>query len=183
MGQYYKVLAQVGNSRKSISTYLDGEYQMAKLMEQSWLGNYYVDTIASMFYKKKGRVAWVGDYADDSPYYSQVWNEEKNLVSDESLKKVDFNLNNKFLCNHDRKIYVDIEEYKKASAFGENKDWFIHPLPLLTAQGNGRGGGDYFEGYPNFDKVGEWAMELISIEDEIPEGYERYDIFFKEEAC
>ena len=182
MGQYYKVLAQVGNSRKSISTYLDGEYQMAKLMEQSWLGNYYVDTIASMFYKKKGRVAWVGDYADDSPYYSQVWNEEKNLVSDESLKKVDFSLDNKFLCNHDSKIYVDLEEYKKASAFGENKDWIIHPLPLLTAQGNGRGGGDYYDNYPNFDKVGDWAMELISIEDEIPEGYDRFDIFFKEGA-
>lgn len=181
MGQYYKVLAQVNDNRRTISTYLDGEYQMAKLMEQSWLGNYYVDTIASMFYKKKGRVAWVGDYADDSPYYKQVWNDDEKVISEEGLKRVKFTLDNKFLCNHDRKIYVDIEEYKKASAFGKDGGWIIHPLPLLTAQGNGRGGGDYYSEYPNFDKVGEWAMEVISIEDKIPEGYEKYDIFFKEE--
>ena len=34
MGQYYRVLVQVNDNRRAISTYLDGEYQMAKLMEQ-----------------------------------------------------------------------------------------------------------------------------------------------------
>ena len=33
--------------------------------------------------------------------------------------------------------------------------------PLLTAIGNGRGGGDYHDEYPNFDIVGSWAMNEI----------------------
>jgi hypothetical protein len=49
----------------------------------------------------------------------------------------------------------------------ENGDQ-LHPLPILTCEGNGRGGGDYFG---NYAYVGAWARDLISLEAIAPEGY------------
>ena len=57
----------------------------------------------------------------------------------------------------------------------------VHPLPLLTACGNDRGGGDYHEGHPNYNRVGEWAFDLIECTDRKPEGYDKLDIIFTEQ--
>jgi hypothetical protein len=43
-------------------------------------------------------------------------------------------------------------------------------LPLLTAEGNGRGGGDYRG--ENENLIGSWARDIISVEMEIPDGYD-----------
>ena len=64
--------------------------------------------------------------------------------------------------NHTKKQYVDKTKFK-----------CYHPLPLLLAEGNGRGGGDYYGS--NEDKIGIWARDVISVEDEKPEGYEEYE--------
>ena len=42
----------------------------------------------------------------------------------------------------------------------ENK-YALHPLALLTAEGNGRGGGDY-EG-TNMELIGSWSRDFISV--------------------
>ena len=45
----------------------------------------------------------------------------------------------------------------------------IHPLPLLTAVGNGRGGGDYHgNGVTNLNMVGIWAGDLLQIVEQVP---------------
>ena len=47
----------------------------------------------------------------------------------------------------------------------EIKDWEgakIHPLPLLTCEGNGRGGGDFRGDEKGI--VGSWARDVISVE-------------------
>jgi hypothetical protein len=44
-----------------------------------------------------------------------------------------------------------------------------HPLPLLTAEGNGRGGGDYRGESP---LIGSWARDVISVETEAPTDFE-----------
>jgi hypothetical protein len=44
-----------------------------------------------------------------------------------------------------------------------------HPLPLLTCEGNGRGGGDYRGDSP---LIGSWARDIISVEEVKPEGFE-----------
>ena len=51
---------------------------------------------------------------------------------------------------------------------------FVSLLPtenihLLTAEGNGRGGGDY--NGPDLELVGTWARDVISVEGLVPEGY------------
>ena len=57
----------------------------------------------------------------------------------------------------------------------------VNPLPLLTACGNGRGGGDYHDCYPDYDKVGTWAFDIIECTDARPEGYEKYEPCFTEQ--
>ena len=44
----------------------------------------------------------------------------------------------------------------------------MHPLPILTCEGNGRGGGDFHKGD---DLVGKWARNRVTVANEVPEGY------------
>jgi hypothetical protein len=72
----------------------------------------------------------------------------------------------KYLVNHDKKQFVN-----KTNVPKDRDGWRIHPLPLLTCEGNGRGGGD-FRG--DSDLVGSWARDIISVESTkstIPKGY------------
>ena len=145
-----------------------------KLMEHSWINNDFVNGVLEAIWDKPARVAWVGDYAndiDDFDYtkavYEAVWGEEESpeLPFDEvpTIHK------SGFIVNHDKGQYVDLARYAKLSAFSPTWDkdgvWVTHPLPLLTAVGNGRGGGDY-QGI-NMNMVGSWAMDLLSFTEEI----------------
>ena len=72
----------------------------------------------------------------------------------------------KYLVNHTKKEFVDKTKTPK-----DNDGWCIHPLPLLTCEGNGRGGGD-FRG--NEELVGVWARNIIGVvtkKSEIPKDY------------
>ena len=57
--------------------------------------------------------------------------------------------------------------------------WAMHPLPLLTAIGNGLGGGDY-RGV-NEEHIGMWAGDLIGVSSIAPENFEKNEVYFKEE--
>ena len=172
MGQYYKAII-LGEKKISkhevirISMHTIG----SKLMEHSYIDNHFVQlfeyllTPEGIFYKS--RVVWAGDYADEEEGLDQ------NLycISDNYPDK---NLNNttklipkeyKYISNHTKKIYVN-----------KDKHTYIHPLPILTAEGNGRGGGDYY-GKHN-ELVGTWARDVISIEKDIPENYTEFDCNF-----
>ena len=185
MGQYYSIAFQhegepvILNDRK-----VEGEgYMLAKLLEHSWMGNVVTDAVAAEMYKWPMRLLWCGDYAEEDEVrdtthgaveYKDLWGDAE---PSHEFARVDFDYSGKWLCNHDKKLAIDIDDYwRKADKDG----WVICPFSLLTALGNGRGGGDYHEGNSDFDKVGTWAWDLISIEDEKPEGYEVFDVVFKE---
>lgn len=61
----------------------------------------------------------------------------------------------KYLVNHDKKQFID-----KSKVPLDGDGWQIHPLPLMTCEGNGRGGGD-FRGESKL--VGSWARDVISV--------------------
>ena len=111
------------------------------------------------------------------PCYKEVWGE---VVIPVSVVSTDFSLDGKFLLNHDSKQFVDLDEYKKLSV--DKHGWVIHPLPLLTAVGNDRGGGDFHEGNTGYDNVGIWAWQLLSFEDKPPKGFSKFPLVFKEDA-
>lgn len=76
-----------------------------------------------------------------------------------------------FIVNHDKKEFVDKRRVERETGqwTGDN-DYRIHPLPLLTAEGNGRGGGD-FRGEDSNNLIGRWARDHISVSSIEPEGF------------
>ena len=71
--------------------------------------------------------------------------------------------NPRFIINHTKKEYVDTRHLEYEETYGE--EWFIHPLPLLTCEGCGRGGGDYHQSaeHPSYKYIGAWARDIISV--------------------
>lgn len=160
MGQYYNIIIKEKGSKtiKAFDRHIDGEYTMAKLTEHSWYLNPMVNAISEKLYHKPSHIAWVGDYAEDSNLYKYAWPKKDKY---EMLHKTFFNLNGRYLVNHTKKLILDCWEYLE-TCIKENYDsWVPHPLPLLTAVGNGRGGGDYRG--PNEDKIGCWAWDVLEI--------------------
>ena len=174
MGQYYKVLVRKDKDSKwqLFNRSVDGEYTMAKLTEHSWWYNPFVNTICHMIHFKPKQVAWVGDYADDisakgidtRELHEKAWGK----ANGRSVTEAQISLFGKYLVNHDKKEYVDCTEYYDNSV--TEGDWCLHPLPILTAVGNGQGGGDYHG--RSMDMVGRWTCDRISVENAAPkEGY------------
>jgi hypothetical protein len=168
MGQYYLTVILAEKSDKEyIRTYLDaGMYDNGvKLVEHSYIGNKFMKAVENligpngMFYKS--RIVWAGDYADNEP------DSEKNLNSMcEGKDPFEYKgqpASYPYIVNHTKKVYIE----KKGNG--------LHPLALLTAEGNGRGGGDY--NGPNMDLVGTWARDVISMENEAP-GYTLIECVF-----
>ena len=163
MGQYYNPCL-LENNKKTVKCWMYSHeyYNGLKLMEHSYIGNGFVSCFESLIKSNPQRVVWAGDYADPckgrkTTLYDRCY--EKNKVK--PTEKV----NARYIVNHTKKEFVD-----KYSA-PEIKDWKgvkIHPLPLLTCEGNGRGGGD-FSGENKY--VGTWARDVISVETKKPQGY------------
>ena len=161
----------------------------AKLMEHSYVGNGFVNAVEDLLANQyKGYpFVWIGDYADkvstktgehdiyddansfiykdkNSSDYSKKYKELKTGIPDEIHHY-------KYLINYTKKQYCIIPEKKEGV-------WQVHPLPLLTCSGNGRGGGDY---YIDDERVGIWAFDRIGITDDEAEisGFKQINGEFK----
>lgn len=97
-----------------------------------------------------------------------------------------------YLVNHTQRVYINLKTYAERNKWREHyKDWrtgeteewdmCIHPLPLLTACGNNRGGGDYYDSHPGFDQIGTWAFDKIEFTAFEPEGYKEVSYRFTEQ--
>lgn len=165
MGQYYLaiILGEKGHDSEIIRIFMSPFNSGMKLMEHSYLKNSFVNTFESLlapdgiFYKS--RVVWAGDYADDELdqgknlhdiAYNQPKKDFTNLC--QSITPLD---NYQYIINHTKKQYIDKKKHHK-----------YHPLPLLVAEGNGRGGGDY-RGI-NENIIGTWARDVLSVDNIIP---------------
>jgi hypothetical protein len=176
MGQGYVaiILASKQGPKEIIRTWINPhEYNNGyKLMEHSYIRNQFVQAVESLirpegiFYKS--RLVWAGDYADN----------EEGL--DENLNTLCFNKTNEgkisYPARSDMSSYRYIVNHTKNQYVIKNA-YSIHPLPLLTVEGNGRGGGDYMGGD---ELVGTWARDIISVEQECPVGYSELVCEFSE---
>ena len=181
MGQYYKPINIDNNQWLYSHEYDNG----LKLMEHSWVGNNFVGTVMALMLPggtwHKNRIVWAGDYYDgegEIPYYSLAEDKDKinphTSITKEMQKKAK-------LVNHTKKLYVRYDEMPcHTDDYGE---WIVNPLPLLTALGNERGGGDYHSEHADFDKVGIWAGDVLSIEWAVPKSqwYKKFRVGFIEE--
>ena len=191
MGQYYKIFMckEDGSEPRAYTSY---DYNNgAKLMEHAYYGNEFVEVALSQIADNNGeplRIWWVGDYAtvEDIPEEKKKYNPIFNAWTsqcDSKFNPTPFDYEKqRYLVNVSTHEYIDL-----MSVYEQNKvsGWTgsIHPLPLLTAVGNGRGGGDYHgESATNKKSVGIWAGDLLQIVDKIPESSELEYIDISDEA-
>ena len=194
MGQYYKPLIL---RQKGKRTYSEGFYSHyydhngLKLTEHSWCGNHFTETVLAQLFNKPGRLYWMGDYTDKEDFEDvNLWNKLKKIYK-KFQAEIDWNTSydapdryikntytcpemvtsrvGRFILNHDKKVYIDMEKYEKEAIKNEWTEVPLHPVPLLTCTGNGRGGGDYYG--PGSEECGTWAGDLIETQDVRPNGY------------
>lgn len=178
MGQYYKPI----NLDKDEFLYSHDYENGLKLMEHSWIGNNFIAAVENLI-KRGGawfgdRIVWAGDYADSEPIedetipenerptlYSMCNDEKKirpeNKTRDNSLR---------YLKNLDTKEFVDLKKVPISDIWVDEETntvhkFYIHPLPLLTCEGNGRGGGDFHGESP---LIGKWSRNRITIQKSKP---------------
>ena len=176
MGQYYRIAFKHEGGRVKVNDRkIDGGgYILAKLTEHSWLGCILADAVAHEMHGNPMRLAWIGDYADEGTEvadatggavtYEKAW---KHDHRHSFAKPEPFVYEGKFLVNHSKKMVMSFDGYINAA---KTEYGILFPVSLLTAIGNDRGGGDYRDNHPDYDKVGTWAWDLLSIEDSRPEG-------------
>lgn len=75
----------------------------------------------------------------------------------------------KYILNYDKKCFVRIPKMSNKKDKYGYYELTIHPLPLLCADGNQRGGGDYYGS--NEELVGLWAYDRIGVGNEIPSNF------------
>jgi hypothetical protein len=182
MGQYYMPV-NVNKFQYLYSHHFDCGL---KLMEHAYNDVRMVQAVVRLLSPGGGwykcNMVWAGDYGDigafvpsthqDLNLYSYAESHGKNAL--EGYKIIDTTENydlqvkrakriskkwlktlplaEKFLTNHTKKICINL--------YGETSE--IHPLPILTSNGNGQGSGDYHGTHMNL--VGSWAGDIISIE-------------------
>ncbi len=193
MGQYFKPCILKTESQQTTNDKIAGwmeshDYNEGlKLMEHSWLNNEFLNTFEELISPEgpfeKHSVVWAGDYAN--PENDLSFTDETGKPLDLNLydlcsdtkklnpKRVKGNSKYRYILNHTTKQFVDKTKVP-ASATGTSEDgtpWTlrIHPLPLLTCEGNGNGGGDYYG--EERGQVGVWARHSISVANEIPNDY------------
>ena len=180
MGQYYNAVLKDKEGKFHSYYSTNG----LKLMEHSWFLNDFVNEVCKKILNNPNQVAWVGDYAEPNDFEEKLHQFIDNRTNFEQglSSKDNFNCLGLFLVNEDDKTYIDMTKYYNTSIkSSENDDWVIHPLPLLTAMGNGLGGGDY-RGI-NEDLIGIWAGKIIQLLDLgvlYDEDYDKYKKFREE---
>lgn len=190
MGHYYKPCSLASN-KKSVKSFIyshdiksrwkryDGKFvttgQGMKLMEHSWLKNKMMLCVERLLTPggewHKTPIVWAGDYADPVVENSNYFDLCNNGIDGEHVtqKLIPKPLTAKearefrYIVNHTKKEFVDKRSVPSVDG------WQIHPLSLLTSQGNGGGGGDFRDEKNKF--VGKWATNIISVEKEAPQGY------------
>jgi hypothetical protein len=139
------------------------DYTGIKLMEHSYFGTNITNAISKFLYKNPSRLWWVGDYVGKEEAEEHeipvVSNVNYGYKSDDATEDfIGF-----YILNHSKKVGFKLEK-------SIDNEWNIYPIALLTAVGNGRGGGDYFSG-SNMELVGSWAGDILSVDEKIPTNY------------
>ena len=86
------------------------------------------------------------------------------------------------MINHTKKEYVDTAKCPVTDTWTDPQtkiehEFKVHPLPLLTCEGNGRGGGDF---RVENKYTGTWARDVISVSNKAPKNFVEINPDFKE---
>lgn len=196
MGQYYTPIII---NKNGVETFNAHQYDNGyKLMEHSWIENWFVQAVVTRLLNNPSMLFWMGDYAELTDIPKETAKTalfDYNVsIGDKFMEDVNGDVFNKYtiperdfahpnyIINHTKKIYFDLDDCTTPHGFAPDDDeWVVHPLPLLTAVGNGRGGGDYYAPYDK-EKVGTWAGDVIETSYTEPDkDYEKVTYNFRED--
>ena len=160
MGQYYRPIILSKDDADVILAWLS-PYSYgngAKLVEHSIVGNRFVAGVEALLspggeFEGGARIVWAGDYADADRY------ERCEAIPEVASIRILPVERYPVIVNHTKALYV--KKGRKGTP---------HALPLLTADGNGCGGGDVMSG-PWVPLIGTWACDIISVEEAPPADY------------
>ena len=160
MGQYYHtVFLEFDKKTPFTYAYAHKVGCGVKLMEHSYIDNPLMNSVLNYMWENRDsqdfQIVWAGDYADP-----EQENDRTLYDMCEELQEIPYDTKKspvRFIVNHDKMQYIDL--WNCPDFVG----WPIHPLALLTAEGNGRGGGDY-EG-TSMNLVGSWARDSLNVMD------------------
>jgi hypothetical protein len=194
MGQYYRPV----NLDKQEFVWCREYGSGAKLMEHSWLQNPMVNAVVlalspvGSWYRD--HLVWAGDYMDEGLFTDSITDKRESdlnlyqccaTAADQitpPVKHVRLILRDGpepvFIVNHDTREFVRLSSLPEEDP--ADPGWQIHPLPLLTCSGNGRGGGDFST---ENSYTGSWSGHSISAEYDIPENYTEIRPDFTEQAA
>lgn len=201
MGQYYRNVIlrknwKSANGLVEATLYPHNFLESAKLMGFSWINDGLMKRVEWLLANDYNGYPYVcvGDYADikGTEVYPLIMKDGREIggvdvfaeaerfedgkgYSDflKTLPKYDNIPYYKYAVNYSKGEYIILPEGKP------NEDT-IHPLSLLCADGNGRGGGDYWGS--DEELIGRWAYDSIGVtnnKDEI-EGFTKLMPKFKE---
>lgn len=175
MGQYYTPVIKRGNRIDRVYSHDFGSG--LKLMEHSYVGNAFVNVVANNLVENPAQLIWLGDYAgahdfnrgnlkpeDFDRVYTYAWTDDDDFDNTTLL-----NPNTNFDWEKDWYfVNKDKHEFLLMPKTTENS-WEISPISLLTAVGNGRGGGDYRGN--DLSVVGYWAGDVVELTQVKPENF------------
>jgi hypothetical protein len=188
MGQYYRPVILRDDHSIKTSFYSHAYGNGLKLMEHSYVDNLFMRAVEAELYECPQRLVWAGDYADpdeDSTgnIYEQADKEEselrKILTKDRGFSSVEvptdfvapikpLSKSADYVVNESRLEFIEVRKGKPVSWSKDDRNPFIiHPLSLMTCEGNGRGGGDFLDQDQN-GLVGRWSRDKIRVTNERP---------------
>lgn len=184
MGQYYLPIALDKRGAIKAWWYSHNYDNGLKLMEHSYIGNMLCNAVERFLIDNPTRLVWAGDYADNEKGKKfnlfdlcdrKPGRERKNDDASDLPSGM-------FVVNHTKKEYYARDEVKgfMVSDYrtGERWEMKINPLPLMTSEGNGQGGGDYY-GEKGVKDIERWARDVIELTATEPEGYKKINPYFK----
>lgn len=172
MGQYYMPVIKRGNKLRRVYSHDFGNG--FKLTEHSYVGNRFVNVVANELIDNPAQLYWLGDYAEEDDFaspnlfkrvYGYAWQREKN-----SRTTIE-NICEEFDWSKDW-YYINYTK-KEFMLMPKEGDWVFTPISLLTAIGNGRGGGDY---HKNNSMIGYWAGDKVCLSEDKPDDKNYSDI-------
>lgn len=190
MGQYYRIAIKEKPFDSAVGENIiindrnvkEIAYISAKILEHGWLDCAICRVVAQKMYKNPIRLAWIGDYASthdvevatkDELNYEMIWGNDVYLPHTFDYCDI-FDFRGKYLVNHSRKMYVSFDEWVHLN-YSTVDESTLSPFVMLTAIG--AEGEDCYYGHNRF-MIGDWAWDILSIEDERPNS-EFDEILFK----
>lgn len=171
MGQYFKAVVK---NKKGMKVF---QPQWLKFVEHAYNEDSISNAVTYELLREPSRVAWLGNYSNDTEImknrlelYKTVWKQGNKADIPEGYESI---RKHKYVINHDKKEYFDIESYTERSKPYEDETFTFYSIAVLTVVGNGLGCGDYCSNSwaTTAELVGAWAFDLIQVADEKPEGY------------